>query len=202
MRAARPHTSYGGACLLPYMGFHTYPVERASELEDGSRYRYLSREELLSALALEGGETVVDLGSGTGFYTDDVAPFAGRVHAVDLQSEMHERYREKGVPENVTLVTADVADLPLPDDDCDAAVTTMTYHEFQSPDALAEVRRVLRPGGRFVIADWSAAGSGEDGPPTDERYDLATASEQLRKAGFSVEQGAERPETFLLVVLP
>lgn len=181
------------------MGFHTYPVERASGLEDPSRYRYLSREELLSALDPAGDEQVVDLGSGTGFYTDDVAPFAGCVHAVDLQAEMHELYREKGVPANVTLVTADVADLPLPDGACDVAMTTMTYHEFQSPDALAEIRRVLRSGGRFVVADWSAAGTGEDGPPTDERYDLATARDQLRTAGFSIERADERPETFLLV---
>lgn len=45
------------------MGFHTYPVERAPGLEEPSRYRYLSREELLSALDLRGDEQVVDLGS-------------------------------------------------------------------------------------------------------------------------------------------
>lgn len=184
------------------MGFHTYPIERASSLEDPSRYRYLSREELLDALSLNGSETVVDVGSGTGFYTDDVAPFADRVHAVDLQSAMHDRYREKGVPENVSLVTADVADLPLPDDACGAAVTTMTYHEFHNPEALAEIRRVLESGARFVVADWSAAGAGEDGPPMDERYDLETVRRQLGEAGFSVERAAERPETFLLVARP
>ena len=184
------------------MGFHTYPTDRAAELEEVSRYRYLSREELLGALSLDGSETVVDLGSGTGFYTDDVAPFAARVHAVDLQEGMHERYREKGLPENVELVTADVADLPLPDNVCEAAVTTMTYHEFQSPEALAEVRRVLGSDGRFVVIDWSATGAGEDGPPTDERYDLPSASDQLRGAGFTVERTQERPETFLLIAAP
>lgn len=181
------------------MGFHTYPVERAPELEDPSRYRYCSREELLGLLALDGTETVVDLGSGTGFYTDDVAPFAEQVYAVDLQEEMHEIYREKGVPENVTLVTAEVADLPLDDGECDAAVTTMTYHEFYSETALAEVRRVLRSEERFVIVDWSRAGNGEDGPTREERYDLETARDQLEAAGFSVEEGTERPETFALV---
>lgn len=180
------------------MGFHTYPVERAAQLEDPSRYRYCSREELLGMLALDGTETVVDLGSGTGFYTDDVAPFAERVYAVDLQAEMHELYREKGLPANVTPVTADVADLPFEDGECDAAVTTMTYHEFHSEAALAEVRRVLGSGGRFAIVDWSAAGSGEEGPPTEERYDLATASEQLEESGFKITYSNERPETFVL----
>lgn len=181
------------------MGFHTYSVERAPELEDPSRYRYCSREELLELLSLDGTQTIVDLGSGTGFYTDDIAPFAERVYGVDVQEEMHEIYREKGVPENVTLATADVADLPLEDGECDAAVTTMTYHEFFSEGALAEVRRVLGPSGRFVIVDWSRAGDGEDGPPVEERYDLETAREQLSEAGFSIEKGAERPETFVLV---
>lgn len=181
------------------MGFHTYPVERAPELDDPSRYRYCSREELLGMLALDGSETVVDLGSGTGFYTDDIAPFAEQVYAVDLQAEMHEIYRKKGVPENVSFVTADVADLPIEDGDCEAAVTTMTYHEFYSEEALAEVKRVLGPEGRFVIADWSAAGSGESGPTTDERYDLASTRTQLEDAGFAVEYGTERPETFVVV---
>lgn len=181
------------------MGFHTYPIERAPELEDPSRYRYCSREELVGMLALSGDETVVDLGSGTGFYTNDVAPFAKRVYGVDLQEEMHDIYREKGVPENVRLVTADVSDLPFADGECDGAVTTMTYHEFYSEAALAEVRRVLHPEGRFVIVDWSRAGGGEDGPSTDERYDLETTREQLSDAGFTVEEGTERPETFVLV---
>lgn len=180
------------------MGFHTYPVERAAQLEDPSRYRYCSREELLGLLALDGSETVADLGSGTGFYTDDIAPFAERVHAVDLQAEMHEIYREKGLPENVSTVTADVADLPFADGECDAAVTTMTYHEFFSEAALAEIRRVLSSGGRFAIVDWSAAGSGEEGPPTEERYDLATARSQLEAAGFEVAYSNERPETFVV----
>lgn len=182
------------------MGFHTYPIERAPELEDASRYRYLSREELVAMLAPAGDELVADLGSGTGFYTDDVAPFVERTYAVDLQPEMHALYREKGVPENVTLVTCGVADMPFDDGTLDAAVTTMTYHEFYDPDALEEVRRVLVPGGRFVVADWSRNGSGEDGPPTEERYDLAAARDHLEGAGFAVERAEERPETFVVVV--
>ncbi|MEM4780186.1 MAG: class I SAM-dependent methyltransferase [Halalkalicoccus sp.] len=181
------------------MGFHTFPMERAASLEDPSRYRFCSREELLGMLSLDGTETVVDLGSGTGFYTDDVARFARRLYAVDVQEEMHELYREKGVPENVSLVTADVSDLPFEDGECDAAVTTMTYHEFFSEAALAEVRRVLVPGGLFAIVDWSAAGTGEDGPPIDERYDLAGATAHLERAGFSLSFSNERPETFAIV---
>lgn len=179
------------------MGFHTYDVERAANLEDEGRYRYLSREELVALLA-PGGK-IADLGSGTGFYTDDVAPYAERVYAVDVQEGMHDFYREKGVPANVELVTANVEQLPFDDDHLDAAFSTMTYHEFESDGALAELARVLKPGGRLVVVDWSAEGEGADGPPVDERYDATTASEQLAAAGFAVERAAARAETFVVV---
>ncbi|WP_121821240.1 class I SAM-dependent methyltransferase [Halostella salina] len=180
------------------MGFHTYDPERADNLEDAaSRYRHCSAEELLGPLA--GASTVVDIGSGTGFYTDDVAAHADHVHAVDVQSEMHDRYREKGVPDNVDLVTAEAADLPLPDGEADAVVSTMTYHEFHSPDALAELRRVLAPGGRLVLVDWSADGPGEAGPPTDERFGPDDVREHLADAGFDLTRLDERPETWVAV---
>jgi len=181
------------------MAQHTFPVDRADALEEESRYRYCSRDELVGALALDGTETVADLGSGTGFYTDDVAPFAGEVYGVDVQPEMHDLYREKGVPGNVELVTAGVDDLPFGDGEVDAAFSTMTYHEYATPAALAELSRVVAPGGRVVTVDWSAHGDGESGPPTDERYDRDHAVELFEDAGFGVERADERPETFLVV---
>lgn len=184
------------------MGFHTFDPDSADKLEDESRYRYLSREELVAGLDsgrnLELGR-VADLGSGTGFFTDDVAPFAAEVRAVDLQSAMHDLYREKGVPENVALVTADVSDLPFDDGELDAAFSTMTFHEFAGEGALAEVARVLGPGGRLVVADWTANGAGESGPPVGERFDRDEAVDLLDDAGFEVVRADERPETFFVV---
>lgn len=182
------------------MGFHTFDADGADRLENAARrYRYCSAEELLGALSLSGTERVADLGSGTGFYTDDVAPHAGTVHAVDVQDAMHDYYRRKGVPENVELVTAEVADLPVADDSLDAAYSTMTYHEFASEAALAEIGRVLGSDGRLVTVDWSADGDGEAGPPLDERYDVDDASAAIESAGFDVVSADGRTETFVIV---
>lgn len=181
------------------MGFHTFPSDRADALEDPARYRFCSREELLEMLDLEPDAVVADLGSGTGFYTEDVAPFAGTVYSVDVQSEMHEYHREKGVAENVELVAADVASLPLDDDDLDAAYSTMTHHEYASDETIAELARVIRPGGRVVTVDWSATGMGEDGPDLDERYGPDEVRQQFETAGFSVERVHDRPETLAVV---
>lgn len=181
------------------MGFHTYDPDRADRLEDESRFRWCSAEELLTLLAPHRNATVADLGSGTGFYTDVVAPRADVVYAVDVQPEMHELYEKKGVPENVTTVTAEIADLPMGADSVDAAFSTMTYHEFSGEVAMAELARVIRPGGRLVTVDWTRTGDGVDGPPVEERHDLGHVVSAKTDAGFTVERAASRSETFVCV---
>lgn len=178
------------------MGFHTFSIDRADDLEEPDRYRYGSREELLGALAPGAGDVVADIGSGTGFYTDEIAPHVERMYAVDVQPEMHDRYREKGPSDNVEFVTAEASSLPFDDDELDAAVSTMTYHEFATDAALAELARVVRPGGRVVTLDWSGEGPGVDGPPVDERFALADAVDAFETAGFRTVDAATRVETF------
>ena len=193
------HVSSQSIRTWSLMGFHTFPMERADALRGPERYRYCSREELIYDLALEPSAVVADLGSGTGFYTDEVAPFAGAVYAVDVQTAMHDRYREHGIPENVETVTAAIETLPFDTDGIDAAFSIVTHHEYASDEAFAELARVIRPGGRLVTVDWSADGSGVDGPSMDERFPAETAADHLREAGFDVLDVRERRETFSIV---
>ncbi|ERH03120.1 MAG: methylase involved in ubiquinone/menaquinone biosynthesis [Halonotius sp. J07HN6] len=141
---------------------------------------------------------LVDLGSGTGFYTADLAPFFGRVSAVDIQPEMHDLFRENGVPETVDLVESSTDSLPLDDDTADAAVSTMTAHELPLAATLADLRRVLAPDSPVVVVDWSANGRGESGPPRSERHAASEVADAFDEAGFSVDAATERGETFLL----
>ena len=215
------------------MGFHTFDPSMADRLDDESRYRFCSREELLGALDAggtadgddrdaNGGDSsgsddrdvtddnsgsdddntatghLVDLGSGTGFYTADLAPFFGRVSAVDIQPEMHDLFRENGVPDTVDLVESSTDSLPLGDDSADAAVSTMTAHEIPLASTLADLQGVLAPGSPVVVVDWSANGRGESGPPRSERHAASEVADALADAGFSVKAATERGETFLL----
>jgi SAM-dependent methyltransferase len=181
------------------MGFHTFDVSRAERLDRPDRYRWVSAEELIGPLVEAGVEVVADLGSGTGFYTDDVAPHVETVYGVDVQPEMHDRYREKGTPENVELVASDVADLPFADDELDGVFSTMTYHEFGSDAAVAELARVVRSDGIVVTFDWTRDGDGEQGPPVEERFTADDAVAALEAAGFEVVSAATRTETFGVV---
>ncbi|WP_255149694.1 class I SAM-dependent methyltransferase [Halorarius halobius] len=180
------------------MGFHTFDSDRADKLEDPTRFAYCSVDELLALVGAPAELRVAEIGSGTGFYTDEIAPYLSAVHAVDVQAAMHDRYRAKGVPENVELVTAEAADLPFADGELDAVVSTFTYHEFASESALAELARVLDSGGHVGIADWSAEGLEESGPPTSERFAATDAVDAFETAGFAVDRADERRETFVL----
>lgn len=181
------------------MAFHTFDPAMADRLEDVTRFRFCSREELLQHLQLGDSSQVLDHGSGTGFYTDELAPWVGSVVAFDSQPAMHARYRERGIPSNVGLVTGHADTLPFEDDRFDAAISTMTFHEVATADALSELNRCLVAGGPAVFVDWSANGTGDAGPSLEERFAASDACERLGEEEFTIKLSAERSETFIVV---
>jgi SAM-dependent methyltransferase len=153
---------------------HHISPHRAQRLLDPSRLEtQLGEDDLARLLALRGDEDIIELGSGPGFYTDRMAALTtGTVYALDIQPEMLEFYRARGVPGNVRLVLGDVTHLELPASSLDVAISISTWHESGGVVDLAGLARALRPGGRLVVADWRKdAESLDHGPPTDIRFD-------------------------------
>jgi len=106
-------------------------------------------------LGLQPGEHVLDIGVGPGFLAaemaEEVGP-GGRVCGIDGSESMLALARRRGA--GVELALADVLELPFADASFDAAVATQVYEYVPDmPAALAEARRVLRPGGRLLILD-------------------------------------------------
>ncbi len=132
----------------------------------------LSDQDLARLLALRGDEDLIDLGSGTGFYTDRMAALTtGIVYAVELQPEMSDLYRERGVPTNVRLIPGDVTCLSLAPASADVACCIATYHETEGRLDLQGLARILRPRGRLIVIDWRKdPESWESGPPEGIRY--------------------------------
>jgi SAM-dependent methyltransferase len=119
------------------------------------------RAATLHALALQAGERVVDIGSGPGLLAAEMAAQvgpAGRVIGLDLSDSMlalsRQRCGDLATSKSLSFLKADAARLPFADSLFDVAVSTQVYEYVPDvPAALAEVYRVLRPGGRVLILD-------------------------------------------------
>ena len=98
---------------------------------------------------------VGDLGCGTGQLTETVAPYVRQVIAVDGSTEMLDAARQRlGGARNVDLRQGELENLPIATGELDAAMLSLVLHYSASPArALADVGRVVRPGGRVLVVD-------------------------------------------------
>lgn len=98
---------------------------------------------------------VADLGCGTGQVVADLAPHVARVVGVDQSAAMLKAARRRTAHlENVELHQGDLMALPLDAGACDAALVLLALTYVAEPGrALAEMARVLKPGGRAVVVD-------------------------------------------------
>jgi SAM-dependent methyltransferase len=157
----------------------------AHKLDNPERLVELPPANIVRLLALHGDETVVDYGAGTGLFTVPVAAAltGGRVLAVDehpaLLAYLEEKVAKAGLPEGrvVPVATADNA-VPLPDGGADRVLMiNVLHHVHDDPAAMAEVQRLLGPGGRLVVIDFAQMDR-PVGPPNDHILSL----EQVRAA--------------------
>ncbi len=116
------------------------------------------RLKVLEILGLRQGETVVDVGCGTGLLAYDLAATVGadgRVIGCDPAPAMLAVAQERcaGLAQ-VDLLVGDALALPVPDAVADVAVSTQVYEYVAETDAaMAQIWRILRPGGRLSILD-------------------------------------------------
>jgi ubiquinone/menaquinone biosynthesis C-methylase UbiE len=107
---------------------------------------------LREALAGAPGPTLLDIGGGTGNYARALAAEGWEPVVLDRSPEMLARAAAKGLQ----TVEADAERLPFADASFDAAMlVAMLHHVADPPRAVAEARRVVRPGGRVVLMGWS-----------------------------------------------
>jgi len=104
---------------------------------------------LKTALDLGPGKTVLDLGAGTGKFTRRLVASGAEVIAVEPVADMRAEL-EAALPGVLSLAgTADA--IPLPDASFDAVTSAQAFHWFATPAALAEIGRVLKPGGALGL---------------------------------------------------
>lgn len=151
------HHFHTGRRLAAHLG---YPQEWTAELPDRTVESFAGIANPFALRQLEPGERVVDVGSGAGFDSFIAARQVGddgQVVGVDMTDEMLEEARanarEAGV-DNVEFLRGEIEDLPLPDASVDVVISNCVINlSTDKPRVLEEAHRVLRPGGRFAVAD-------------------------------------------------
>lgn len=131
---------------------------------------------------LQADHVVLDIGCGPGAAVRNAAPRVQRAIGVDRAEAMVEiaRRRSSGHT-NVEFHVASAEELPFPDHSIDVAWTIHAFHHWETPDAgIAEVARIIRPGGRFLIVETETTGSHG---LSRERADEVAA--RLQRDGFA-----------------
>ncbi|TML59785.1 MAG: class I SAM-dependent methyltransferase [Actinobacteria bacterium] len=139
-------------------------------------------------------DDVLEVGPGPGVTTDGLRRHVGRLTAVEADEELASALAARLAGTNVEVLHADATDLPFDDDRFTAAACFTMLHHVPSPELqdrlLAEVARVLRPGGVLVGIDsadtpeWRELHVGDVCVPVDP----ATLGERLARAGFADSQ--------------
>lgn len=107
---------------------------------------------LMTDLGLRAGKTALEIGAGTGKFTRLLAATGASVIAVEPVTAMLERLvSHKPSDAAITAVRGQAQSLPVASGICDAVLCAQAFHWFATPAALAEIHRVLRPGGLFGL---------------------------------------------------
>lgn len=161
---------------------------------------------ILGLLALEPGDTAVDLLGGGGYYTDLMAGIVGEEGQVILHNNTPyhgfageratERYVDNPIA-GISYLKSDADDLQLAPESLDAALMVMSYHdlyvvnpergwtETDVPLFFAQIHAALKPGGRLVIVDHAAQeGTGSEAAQELHRIDEAQAIADVEGSGL------------------
>lgn len=167
----------------------TEPEEYAKFLERDARASRLQVDKVVSTLGLTPGETVADLGSGSGLFTRPIAQAVGPtgvVYAIDVEEGLlrvvDRTAKDLGLG-NIRTVRASEREpnIPAP---VDLIFICDTLHHLPKPQAdyLKGLRKHVRPGGRVAIIDFA-----RNWPAGHEalRYEPSDADQWMKEAGFT-----------------
>jgi ubiquinone/menaquinone biosynthesis C-methylase UbiE len=152
-------------------------------------------KELIEAMQIKPGSTVVDLGTGAGymlpFLSAAVGP-NGKVLAEDIFDDFLKQARataEKNSLSNVEFIKGTDRDPMLPANTADIVFTLDAYHHFDYPaQMLGVIARSLKPGGRFILVDFYKAGFRD---PAHIRLDQADVIKEVESNGFQLVSKAD-----------
>lgn len=169
----------------------------ASNLSSGLPSQIFDIEEIVAQFELKPGMKVTDLGSGSGYFTLELAKAVGEtglVSAVDILDSSLETVRTKALEaglKNIHLIKANlevVGSTLLPDNSQDfVLIKNVLFQNDQKVMIIREAKRVLAPARKLVVIDWEK-GSGGLGPPDEYRTPKESILGMINQESFIYEK--------------
>lgn len=181
----------------------SFDYARVERLLTEERTQITPPDTILAPLEIGGDDLVADVGCGPAFLTlAAAAKTQGRVYALDMESEMLKVAEQRALEANVTNITwvqSTVEEIQLPDASVEKAIVSLVLHEVKAlTQAISELRRILRPGGRVLIVEWEIKES--DTPEIRaRRVEKSVMEAELQAAGFQTELFSLTDEQYCVV---
>ncbi len=183
---------------------YKFPAEKYEKLESEERYESMQPVRRLTEAGMAEGEQVLDIGSGTGFYTRAAAEVVGKsgyVVGIDILEDMLVVARDLGAEENIEYRKSEESSFPVEDHTMDWALMTNLYHELEEPEQfIREIRRILKDRGSVYLTDWLPVEQ-EDGPPVEHRIHASQVIGSFETYGFTVTAESQIADSHYEIVL-
>lgn len=171
---------------------HKFDPEKLKKLDDPERLSLFDPEVVLKSFGLKPSMTLLDVGTGAGFYLPYLSKMvsdSGKVYAIDIIPEAVEYAKNKvsqlGL-KNVEVLLSQENQIPLPDNTVDFTYMAFVFHELEDPvKFLKELERVSKPIGYLALIDWKKE-ERDKGPPPEEVYSEWEVGMILEEAGLRV----------------
>jgi ubiquinone/menaquinone biosynthesis C-methylase UbiE len=177
------------------------PQDWIDRFEVESREVFVQRKVVVDAVKLEAGQSVADVGAGTGLFLpllSEAVGTAGKVHAIDISprliKHLKERVDDEGLS-NVNVVLSKEDSITLPNDSVDIVFVCATYHHFEyHADMLLSVRNALRRGGQLVVVDFERIpGESREWILGHVRAGKEEVKKEIQRSGFRFIEEVEIP---------
>ncbi len=182
-------------------GFHSW--------DDAARRQWQDPEAVLAGIGLQAGLSFADIGCGGGFFAVPAARLVGprgNIYALDANpaaiAHLKEQAEKEGLS-NIRFFTGRAEDTLVGERCADVVFFGMSLHDFDDPPrALANARRIVKPGGKLVDLDWKKEAL-PIGPPPGIKFAPEYASGLIEAAGFKVlSTSAGGPYHYLITARP
>lgn len=169
----------------------------AQTLTEASRDARQKPKELVAAIGVKPGMTVVDFGTGPGYmlpYLSAVVGPGGRVIGLDIFPDFLEKARQRAASlKNVDFIQANAKETKLPEKSADLVLVLDVYHHLDYPArTLSDLRRALKPGGKLAIVEYHKNDVAMGGRAKEHiRLGEADAIAEIQANGFKLVSKSE-----------